>query len=117
MVKIYLLTALVFIGNLAGAQSWKTYPYHEEGTLIYFPQDEGRHPAEPTEWWYTNAFLTGLTTGKEYSVMLSYFYYPALGFDGFRIFNLADETAGQFFTEALPCVYPVMSQDHLDIQA
>ncbi|MHC1776216.1 MAG: lipocalin-like domain-containing protein [Lentimicrobium sp.] len=117
MLKICLLISLIFITNLAGAQSWKTYPYHEEGTLIYFPQDEGRHPAEPTEWWYTNAFLTGLTTGNEYSVMLSYFYYPALGFDGFRIFNLADETAGQFFTEALPCVYPVMSQDHLNIQA
>ncbi len=117
MLKISLFAVLAFCATLAGAQSWKTYPYHEDGTLIYFPQDEGRHPAEPTEWWYTNAFLTGLTSGKEYSVMLSYFYYPAFGFDGFRILNLADESAGEFFTEALPCVYPVMSQDHLNIHA
>lgn len=117
MIKSLLLLALVYITCNTSAQSWKTYPYHEEGTLIYFPQDEGRHLAEPTEWWYTNAFLTGSISGKEYSVMLSYFYYPAFGFDGFRIFNLADESDGLFYTETLPCVYPVMAQDHLNIQA
>lgn len=110
---------LLFIISVAGAyaQSWKTYPYHEEGTVLYFPQDEGRHPDEPTEWWYANSFLTGQQTGKEYSMMISYFYYPALGFDGFRIFNLTDESEGQFFTDALPCVYPVMSEDRMHIQA
>jgi predicted secreted hydrolase len=117
MLRNVLLIVLVFLTGLTSAQSWKTYPYHEEGTHIYFPQDEGRHPAEPTEWWYTNAFLMGSTTGKEYSIMLSYFYYPAFGFDGFRIFNLADESTGLFFTETLPCVYPMMAQDHLNIQA
>jgi predicted secreted hydrolase len=117
MLRNILLIVLVFLTGLTSAQSWKTYPYHEEGTHIYFPQDEGRHPAEPTEWWYTNAFLMGSATGKEYSIMLSYFYYPAFGFDGFRIFNLADESTGLFFTETLPCVYPMMAQDHLNIQA
>lgn len=115
--KYILLIFLIFSGFSLKSQSWKTYPYHEAGTLIYFPQDEGRHPSEPTEWWYTNGFLTGLSSGKEYSFMVSYFYYPAFGFDGFRIFNIADETDGQFYPETLPCTYPVISQDMLHIQA
>ena len=115
--KYILLIFLIFSGFSLKSQSWKTYPYHEAGTLIYFPQDEGRHPSEPTEWWYTNGFLTGLSSGKEYSFMVSYFYYPAFGFDGFRIFNIADETDGQFYPETLPCTYPVISQDMLHIQS
>lgn len=114
--KYLILIFLLFSGFSLQAQSWKTYPYHEEGTLIYFPQDEGRHPSEPTEWWYTNGFLTGLNSGKEYSFMVSYFYYPAFGFDGFRILNIADETDEQFYPETLPCTYPVISQDMLHIQ-
>ena len=115
--KYILLIFLIFSGFSLKSQSWKTYPYHEAGTLIYFPQDEGRHPSEPTEWWYTNGFLTGLSSGKEYSFMVSYFYYPTFGFDGFRIFNIADETDGQFYPETLPCTYPVISQDMLHIQS
>lgn len=115
--KHLILIILLFSGFNLPAQSWKTYPYHEEGTLIYFPQDEGRHPSEPTEWWYANGFLTGVNSGKEYSFMVSYFYYPAFGFDGFRIFNIADETEGQFYPETLPCSYPVISQDMLHLQA
>lgn len=115
--KHFILIFLFLSGFNLSAQSWKTYPYHEEGTLVFFPQDEGRHPSEPTEWWYANGFLNGLNSGKEYSFMVSYFYYPAFGFDGFRIFNIADETDGQFYPETLPCTYPAISQDMLHLQA
>ena len=113
-----LLTTIVVIGNNSlSAQDWKTYPYHQEGSVIYFPEDEGRHPSEPAEWWYTCAHLNGLSTGTEYSFMLTYFYHPEFGFDGFRIFNISDETNGQFYAQTLPCNYSNLAQDHLNIQA
>ena len=99
------------------AQSWNTYPYHEEGSVLFFPDDEGYHPAEPIEWWYTNAQVTGQTTGTDYSFMLTYFYYPAFAWDGFRIFNLANEDTGLFYDETLPATYPTLAQDHLEIIA
>ncbi|MCB9285134.1 MAG: T9SS type A sorting domain-containing protein [Lewinellaceae bacterium] len=108
---------LVFIPFLAIAQSWTTYPYHEEGAVLYFPEDEGYHPAEPIEWWYTNARVTGQTTGTDYSFMLTYFYYPAFTWQGFRILNLANEDTGVFYDETLPATYPVLAQDHLEITA
>ncbi len=49
--------------------------------------------------------------------MLTYFRSPQFGFDGFRIFNLSNETENLFFPETLPCNYPVLSQDSLNIQA
>ena len=79
--------ALLMLPLIATSQSWKTYPYHEAGSVLNFPEDEGAHPDEPIEWWYTNARVTGLETGTEYSFMLTYFHYPVLGFDGFRILN------------------------------
>lgn len=117
--KIKLLSFLLLTTTISSlsAQPWKTYPYHQPGTLLYFPEDEGRHPAEPMEWWYTNGFLTGQTTGNAYTFMLTYFYNPFLTFDGFRILNIANETTGLFFPETQPCNYPVMSQNNLHINA
>lgn len=114
---ISLLFTLAFPPLSGQAQSWKTYPYHEAGSVLNFPDDEGHHPDEPIEWWYTNARVTGLESGTEYSIMLTYFYYPAFGFDGFRIFNIANEDTGEFYDETLPCTYPTLAEDHLDIQA
>ncbi|HWB62673.1 MAG TPA: lipocalin-like domain-containing protein [Chitinophagales bacterium] len=99
------------------AQSWKTYPYHQTGSVLNFPRDEGYHPGEVVEWWYTNAHITGDSTGTDYSYMLTYFYYPTFGFDGFRILELSNETTGQFAQETQPCHYPTLSQDHLEIGA
>ncbi len=114
-----LLLLLLFSGLILNtqAQSWKVYPYQPEGSLVSFPGDEGFHPEEPVEWWYINGTLTGETTGKDYSFMISYFHVPMFGFDGFRIFNLADENTGEFFPETLPCLYPTIAEDHLNIQA
>lgn len=114
LLLLLLFSALIFNSN---AQPWKVYPYQPEGSLVGFPEDEGFHPEEPVEWWYINGTLTGETTGKDYSFMISYFHVPMFGFDGFRIFNLADETTGEFFPETLPCFYPTLSEDHLNIQA
>ncbi|MCB0572154.1 MAG: T9SS type A sorting domain-containing protein [Phaeodactylibacter sp.] len=114
---LLLLTALLLLPELSKAQSWKAYPYHQPGSVLDFPNDEGYHPGEPIEWWYTNARLTGLETGADYSFMLTYFHYPALGFDGFRIFNIANDDTGAFYDETRPVSYPVLAQDHLEIQA
>lgn len=116
--KPLLLLSLLLLAAIAlPAQEWKTYPCHEEGSQIYFPDDEGWHPEEPIEWWYTTAQLTGERTGNEYSVMLTYFYFPTFISEGFRIFNVANETAGIFFDETLPCNYPTLAEDHLEIRA
>lgn len=115
--RLFLL--LLFSGLILNtqAQSWKVYPYQPDGSLISFPADEGFHPEEPVEWWYINGTLTGETTGKDYSFMISYFHVPMFGYDGFRIFNLADENTGEFFPESLPCIYTTIAEDHLNIQA
>lgn len=99
------------------AQTWNQYPYEPAGTQLTFPADEGYHPGEPVEWWYTIAHVTGQNTGTHYSYMLTYFYYPQLSFDGFRIFNLSNDDEETFFAETLPVNYPVMAQDHLEINA
>lgn len=117
MKQLFFLFLFMCIGNFLWGQSWKAYPYHKQGSLIYFPEDEGAHPAESSEWWYTVAHVTGDSTGNEYTYMLSYFRSPQFGFDGFRIFNLSNETEKLFFPETLPCNYPVLSQDSLNIQA
>ncbi|MBS0011784.1 MAG: hypothetical protein KFF49_10270, partial [Bacteroidales bacterium] len=88
MWKPAIIIILLFCSHTLFAQSWKVYPYNPEGSLISFPDDEGRHPDEPVEWWYTTGHLTGGSTGKRYSYMLSYFYRPVSVFDGFRIFNI-----------------------------
>ena len=108
---------LALIPVFAQGQAWKTYPYHEEGSVLYFPEDEGYHAAEPIEWWYTNARVKGQSTGTDYSFMLTYFSYSVLGFDGFRILNLANEDTGDFYDETQPCNYPLLAEDHLEIGA
>lgn len=64
--------ALLFLtSNFTSAQTWKNYPYAPQGSLITFPADEGWHPSEPVEWWYTCGHLTGDSTGNSYSYMLT----------------------------------------------
>jgi predicted secreted hydrolase len=117
--KKYTLIALFSFIMLSAtvAQEWKTYPYHPDGSVIYFPTDEGVHPAEPSEWWYTVAHVTGQTTGTEYTFMLTYFNYSYGGFDGFRIFNLSNEDENIFYQETLPVNYDLLAEDSLHILA
>jgi predicted secreted hydrolase len=95
---IIAVTAILFLTSLSSvfAQHWKVYPYHKEGTLIYFPKDEGVHPqygpGSGTEWWYTNLHLKGETTNRQYSAMVAFFNYH------FRIFNLTNETDLDFYS-------------------
>ena len=119
MLKKFLLTCISFFSSIIfiSAQDWKTYPYHPIGSSIHFPTDEGRHPTEPTEWWYTNAQVKGNITGNKYSIMLAYFYYPTFLIDGFRVFNIANETLNQFYTQTLYCNYSNLANDHLHIKA
>ena len=64
---------LLFSVSQGVAQSWKNYPYSPEGSLISFPDDEGRHNEVPIEWWYTAGHVEGSVTGNHYSYMLTYF--------------------------------------------
>ena len=116
MNKIYLFisAALLMSGSLI-SQDWKVYPYHQEGTYIYFPEDEGVHPEQPVEWWYFIGHVTGENTGKYYTFMLSYFHVPYAGFDGFRILNLSNETDNVFYSQTLPVYYDVLAEDSLNI--
>jgi predicted secreted hydrolase len=117
MKKLITLNLLLMISITILPQSWKTYPYAPAGSLLSFPADEGRHSSEPIEWWYTSGHLTGITTGKHYSYMLSYFYSPLSIFDGFRILNLSDDDLGLFYTETKALNYNIMASDCLNIKA
>lgn len=108
---------LYFFVAAAQPQSWKTYPYNQEGSLLYFPRDEGFHPDESTEWWYINGHVKGETSGIEYSFMLSYFYQPKYPVDGARIFSISDETNKLYYTQTLYCDYKNLSRDRLNIVA
>jgi predicted secreted hydrolase len=107
----------LIITSFTSAQEWKKYPYAPEGSLISFPADEGYHPEESIEWWYTAGHLEGDSSGIKYSYMLSYFYFPAYGYDGFRILNICNEDNGQFQSETAPVNYTVLAVDSLNIQA
>jgi predicted secreted hydrolase len=111
-ISIFLLTSV-----LSYAQDWKTYPYTPSGSQVSFSMDEGRHASEPIEWWYTAGHITGETSGKSFSYMLTYFYYPASIFDGFRIFNITDDTTGEFYQDTQPLDYTTLSTTELDIEA
>ncbi|NOX84556.1 MAG: hypothetical protein GXO86_01105, partial [Chlorobi bacterium] len=116
MNKIYVFMGLaLFLSANLISQDWKVYPYHQQGSYIYFPDDEGVHPAESVEWWYVTGHLTGENTGKYYTFMLSYFNKAYAGFDGFRIFNLSDETNDVFYPQTLPVYYDVLAEDSLHI--
>lgn len=117
MKKLITLNLLLMTSITILPQSWKTYPYAPAGSLISFPADEGRHSSEPTEWWYTSGHLTGMTTGKSYSYMLSYFYSPLGTFDGFRILNLKDDDKGLFYTETKALNYNILASNGLNIKA
>lgn len=99
------------------AQVWKTYPYTPVGSLISFSADEGHHTAESIEWWYTMGHVTGATTGINYSYMLSYFYYPYLGFQGFRILNITNDDTGQKVFVTQPVNYSNLTTDRINIEA
>jgi predicted secreted hydrolase len=116
MFKLYFLALVVLASHCSFAQSWKTYPYKPKGSLLTFPKDEGRHDGEPIEWWYTAGQLTA-ASGKTYSYMLTYFYYPALSFDGFRILNITDDATGKFYSETKPARYTSLSGSRLDVHA
>ena len=117
MKRLILIIISITIWPSLFSQSWKSYPYEPAGSLVSFPVDEGRHGAEPVEWWYTSGHLTGETTGKEYSYMLTYFYAPQLIFDGFRILNFSDETTGLFSDETMALNYNILATDRLNIEA
>lgn len=54
--------------------SWKKYPYHQKGTDIHFPKDEGKHSMVPNlEWWYSVIHARGETTNERYSILVSHF--------------------------------------------
>ena len=114
-IKLLLLTFVVTF--ISQAQDWKTYPYNPAGSLVSFSQDEGRHTSEPIEWWYTSGHITGQTSGKSYSYMLTYFHYPANIFDGFRILNITDDETGTFYQDTQPLNYTTLSTSQLEITA
>lgn len=114
--KISLLVLVLSLVSVCNAQDWKTYPYNPAGQVA-FPLDEGRHSAEPIEWWYTAGHVVGQTTGKNYSFMCTYFYYSQFGYDGFRILNITDEDTGVFFQDVKPVTYTTLSTTSLDIEA
>ncbi len=117
MKKTLIFSVFFIISSTIFSQSWKTYPYTPAGSLISFPIDEGRHSAEPTEWWYTIGHLTGDSTGNHYSYMLTYFYYPVGIFDGFRILNISNDDIGLFFDETKALSYNVLATDSVYIEA
>ncbi len=99
------------------SQDWKKYPFTPENSLISFPKDEGRHTNEPTEWWYFFSHLKGEESGNDYTVMFTFFYRDTLIFNGMRIFNVTNETTGEFFPDFKMLLYNFNSEDHLEIEA
>jgi predicted secreted hydrolase len=117
ILRRFTLLLLILYTAKAYTQEWKTYPYQPTGSVLNFPEDEGFHFDESIEWIYINGNITGKNTGNEYSFMLAYFYTPAFGYDGFRIFSLAEETSGEFYDESMPCIYDTIAEDSLNIKA
>jgi predicted secreted hydrolase len=115
--KYKLLSVVLLFSLYSSAQDWKTYPYSPPGSQVSFSLDEGRHVSEPIEWWYTAGHVTGENSGKTYSYMLTYFYFPASVFDGFRILNITDDDTGTFYQDTQPLNYATLSTSQLDIEA
>jgi predicted secreted hydrolase len=114
---LFIFICIPFLSIPGFGQDWKTYPLIPEGSIISFPSDEGRHSDESIEWWYTAGHLKGDVSGIDYSFMLTYFYYPAYGYDGFRILNVSNEETGVFYSETTAVNYSIMAEDSLNIQA
>lgn len=117
MKNIIILSLITLSSFVTYSQDWKTYPFTPEGSLISFPLDEGRHTDELTEWWYTTGHIVGSTTGKKYSYMLSYFYFPAGVLDGFRILNISDDDNFEFYPSTEFVIYDTLATDKLNINA
>jgi predicted secreted hydrolase len=115
--KFTFLLIAISITAASFAQDWKVYPYSPPGSKISFPKDEGRHSSEPIEWWYTSGHVTGVSSGKSYSFMLTYFYFPATVYDGFRILNITDDATGKFYEDTRPLNYTALSTTSLNIEA
>ena len=98
------------------SQSWKEYPYSPEGSVFTFPRDEGLHPGELAEWWYSAGHLYGKSSGTHYSFMLTYISYEVFGFDGYRMMVLCNEDTGEFYYETVPLFYTYMDTLSLDFQ-
>lgn len=113
----FFLFALIVLTGFSYGQDWKSYPYQPEGKVIEFPVDEGVHSELPVDWWYLSMHLQGKTTGEYYTIMLTYFHRVIWGFDGFRIFNVTNETQNIFYTETLPVKYDLITEDSLNIIA
>ena len=113
----FFIFSFLFITINVYSQDWKKYPFTPEGSLISFPIDEGRHVEEPTEWWYFFAHLKGEESGNEYTVMFAFFYRDTLFFDGMRIFNITNESTGDFYPDFKLLNYVNNSSDHLEIEA
>jgi predicted secreted hydrolase len=117
MIQKFTLLLIFLFAVKASTQDWKTYPFQQPGSLLSFPADEGFHFKQDIEWIYFSGHVTGKSTGNDYSFVLAYFYYPAFGYDGFRIFNISNETSKQFYDETLPCIYESLAEDSLNIIA
>jgi len=115
--KITFLAILLLLSTFTYSQVWKTYPHTPTGSQVSFSVDEGRHANEPMEWWYTTGHVVGATTGKNYTYMLTYFYFPYGSVDGFRILNISDDDNQQFFDDTKFLTYSTLATDRLDIQA
>ena len=105
MGKVICVHLALLMGIALQGQTWKTYPYEPAGSLIGFPRDEGRHPDTEVEWWYMSGHLEGQESGTSYSFMISYFFFQAAGFDGFRILNISEDQTGEFFSDVQGLVW------------
>ncbi|MBI4647847.1 MAG: T9SS type A sorting domain-containing protein [Bacteroidia bacterium] len=98
-ISAIIIIAGSFLLTKAFAQTgWQIYPYSPPGSVLTFPDDDGKHTdlSTTTEWWYLNMHLIGSAPlFKKYDVMLCYFSKPAT----MRIFNIADPVSGTFHTD------------------
>ena len=97
---------------------WKHYPYHQPGTEIIFPVDEGSHETSefPIEWWYVNFHLIGQTTGNEYGSFVAFYKIelPIAEKKEVRIFSISDLASEKTYTNVQIGVLTA-STDHLDL--
>lgn len=113
--KTLTLGLILFLSTSVFSQKWKTYPYTPLKSAVSFPVDEGRHDKEIEEWWYTSGHLVGQTTGKQYSYMICYFYYPIGSASGFRILYFSDDDNELNYNDMQLLNYTVLATDKLDI--
>lgn len=113
--KIRVFSIALFIVAFFGLTSAQPYPYYPPGSVLTFPDDDGKHTDlnTTTEWWYLNMHLIGSAPlFKEYDVMLCYFSKPAT----MRIFNIADPVSGTFHTDVNQTPFVFSQQaDHWEL--